>query len=544
MARLIISAPDGKRGILEITKPVTTVGRGNANDLVLNHTSVSRFHAVIKQEANGVVMIADRGSTNGVLVNGARIVAETALNPGDDLQIGAYGVKFESTAEGALRVEKVEVPSTVNEVLNAEALQGPATAVPGGSKEDLITQVKKLEREKYLLTVLYDAGKSLSAKLSIDDIAEQVAQLAFRIEGVERGFMMLFDENGEVQRQTEVRYRQKPKNDQGSSQPQISLSRSVLDLIRQQKQPILISDASADERFTGSESMKISGLQSAMCAPLLGKERLLGIFYVDNLEQTAAFTQEELNVFALVAAQAGAAIDSAITHEQLARQAVQRSALERFLSPDVVEMIAADPDNVRLGGANQVVTVLFSDIRGFTTISERLPPEKVVEILNEYFTRVTDVIFDNGGMLDKYLGDGAMAVFGAPISKGNDAANAVRAGIEIQRLVLQLNVDSVARKWPELRVGVGINTGIVTAGNIGSPRRLDYTVVGDTVNVAARLMANAAGWQVLISESTAKTLGPEIQLEPLAPLSVKGKSQPLSVFSVHWAEDKKTASGR
>jgi adenylate cyclase len=543
MARLIISAPDGKRGILEITKPVTTVGRGNANDLVLNHTSVSRFHAVIKMEPNGAVLIADRGSTNGVLVNGGRIVEETALVSGDELQIGAYGVRFENTAEGALRVEKVEVPSTVNEVLNAEALQGPATHIPQGSNEDLIAQVKKLEREKYLLTVLYDAGKSLSAKLSIDDIAEQVANLAFRIEGVERGFMMLFDENGEVQRQTEVRYRQKPKSAQDAA-PQISLSRSVLDLIKAQKQPILISDASADERFTGSESMKISGLQSAMCAPLLGKDRLLGIFYVDNLEQTAAFTQEELNVFALVAAQAGAAIDSAITHEQLARQAVQRSALERFLSPDVVEMIAADPDNVRLGGANQVVTVLFSDIRGFTTISEKLPPEKVVEILNEYFTRVTDVIFDNGGMLDKYLGDGAMAVFGAPISKGNDALNAVRAGIEIQRLVLQLNVDSVARKWPELRVGVGINTGIVTAGNIGSPRRLDYTVVGDTVNVAARLMANAAGWQVLISESTAQTLGPEIQLEPLAPLSVKGKSQPLSVFSVHWAENKKTASGR
>ena len=545
MARLIISAPDGKRGILEISKPVITVGRGNANDLVLNHTSVSRLHAVIKLEADGSVLIADRGSTNGVLVNGTRISQETPLESGAEVQIGAYGLKYETFADGALRVEKVEVPSTVNEVLHAVVLQkGAPTDTPVGSKDDLVAQIKRLEREKYLLTVLYDAGKSLSAKLSIDDIAEQVAQLAFRIEGVERGFMMLFDERGEVQRQTEVRYRHQPKAAQNAAQPQISLSRSVLELIKTEKQPILIADASADERFTGSESMKISGLQSAMCAPLLGKERLLGIFYVDNLEQTAAFTQEELNVFALVAAQAAAAIDSAITHELLARQAVQRSALERFLSPDVVEMIAADPGNVRLGGANQVVTVLFTDVRGFTTISEKLPPEKVVEILNEYFTRVTDVIFDNGGMLDKYLGDGAMAVFGAPISKGNDAANAVRAGIEIQRLVLQLNLDSAARKWPELRVGIGVNTGIVTAGNIGSPRRLDYTVVGDTVNVAARLMANAAGWQVLISDSTAQALGPEFQIEPLAPLSVKGKSQPISVFSVPWVENtKKAASG-
>ena len=538
MARLIISAPDGKRGILEITKPVLTVGRGSGNDLVLDHSSVSRLHAVLKVEADGSVVIADRGSTNGVLVNSERIPGEAKLANGDELVIGAYGLKFEHTAEGALRVEKVEVPSTVNDVLRApvkyETPHAPdATA---GSVDDLLAQVRKLEREKYLLTVLYDAGKALSARLSVDDIAEQVMALAFRIEGVQRGFMMLFDERGGVQRQTEVRYRVQPT----TAQPQISLSRSVLDLIKQQKQPILVSDASADERFTGSESMKISGLQSAMCAPLLGKERLLGIFYVDNLQATAAFTQEELNVFALVAAQAAAAIDSAVTHEALAKQAVQRSALERFLSPDVVEMIAANP-NVRLGGSNQVVTVLFSDIRGFTTMSEKLPPEKVVEILNEYFTRVTDVIFDNGGMLDKYLGDGVMAVFGAPISKGNDAANAVRAGIEIQKLVLQLNLDSKARQWPELRVGVGINTGIVTAGNIGSPRRIDYTVVGDTVNVASRLMSNAAGWQILISESTAQSLGPEIPLEPLAPLQVKGKSQPLSVFSVQWAAQKASA---
>src|SRR5258708_2440770 len=123
MARLIISAPDGKRGILEINKPVITVGRGNANDLVLNHASVSRLHAVIKRESDGAVLIADRGSTNGVLVNGVRIAVDTPLENGAEVLIGAYGLKYETFADNALRVEKVEVPSTVNEVLNAEALQ-------------------------------------------------------------------------------------------------------------------------------------------------------------------------------------------------------------------------------------------------------------------------------------------------------------------------------------------------------------------------------------------------------------------------------------
>jgi len=395
--------------------------------------------------------------------------------------------------------------------------------------------LEKLERENYLLRMLYDAGKALHAKLSIDDIAAEVMGLAFRVEGVERGFIMLFDEKGDVTRQTEVRYRVAP----GKEQPQIILSRSVLERMKTELQPILITDLSADERFRASESMMISGLRSAICAPLIARNRLAGVLYVDNLNKTAAFTQDELDVLTVVAAQAATAIDSAHTHAELAEHAMQRSALERFLAPEVVEMIAANPQEVKLGGASQKVTILFADIRNFTSLSELLPPEKIVEVLNEYFTRVTDVIFDYGGTLDKYLGDGVMAVFGAPISKGNDASSAVRSAIAIQRLVSELNRDTSARNWPRLGVGIGVNTGVVTAGNIGSPRRLDYTVIGDPVNVASRLADHAGSGQTLISEETARDLGPapEFKLDRLAPLQVKGKSQPLSVFSVDSGQD-------
>jgi adenylate cyclase len=169
-------------------------------------------------------------------------------------------------------------------------------------------------------------------------------------------------------------------------------------------------------------------------------------------------------------------------------------------------------------------------------MSESLEPSRVVEILNEYFTRVTEVIFDCGGMLDKYIGDAVMAVFGAPISKGRDAANSVHAAIQIQRLLIELNRDATARQWPELRVGIGINSGIVTAGNIGSPRCLDYTVVGDAVNIASRLMSNAAGGQILISHSTASETGDEFHLTHLPALRVKGRSEPVEIFGVNWEE--------
>src|SRR5947209_3795325 len=533
MSRLIISSPDGMRGILELHKPVITIGRGNANDLVLNDSSVSRLHAVVKLTGDSI-MIADRGSTNGVVLNGERISDETELKNGDIAVLGSYELRLEHVDSKDLLVRKADIPSTLNQIIRGG---GERIVLPERIKlsdsalTDLVNKIKKLERENYLLTVLYDAGKALNTKLSIDDISEQVISLSFRIQGVERGFVMIFNEAGEVSRQSEVRYR----NPQNSANQPIILSSSVLELIRKEQQPILIEDVSSDERFRGSESIRISGLRSAMCAPLLGTNRLFGIVYVDNLEKSSAFTQEELNIFALIAAQAGSAIDNAMSHQKIAQQALQRSALERFLSPEVAEMVVANPD-IRLGGVNQKVTVMFADIRGFTPMSEKLEPEVVVEILNECFTRVTDVIFDYGGTLDKYIGDAVMAVFGAPISKGNDAANAVNAAIQIQRLLIELNRDAASRRWPELRVGIGINTGIVTAGNIGSPRRLDYTVIGDTVNTASRLMSNAAGDQILISQSTAGELGTGFDIKSLPPLMVKGRSEPVKIFDVKWGE--------
>ncbi|HEX3586151.1 MAG TPA: adenylate/guanylate cyclase domain-containing protein [Candidatus Angelobacter sp.] len=535
MARLIISSPDGKNGILELNKPVITVGRGNANDLVLNDSSVSRFHAVIKLRDNSI-FVADRGSTNGIVLNDTKINKEAELKDGDVALVGRYRLRLENVDEKGIQVRRGEWPSTLNNIMRdrtAQAQLPRSSDVPSDGPPDMATRVKKLERENYLLTVLYEAGKALNAKLELEDICEQVISLACLIEGVERGFVMLFNERGDVMRQSEVRYREPASSEKG---PQIILSQSVLELIRKERQPILIEDVSADERFRGSESLKISGLRSAMCAPLVGKEQLFGVLYVDNLERPAAFTQDELNVFALVAAQAGAAVDNAMAHEKIAQQSLQRSALERFLSPEVVEMVVANPD-IRLGGVNQEVTVMFADIRGFTTMSEAMEPGRVVEILNEYFTRVTDVIFDNGGTLDKYIGDAVMAVFGAPISKGNDAAAAVNSAIQIQRLLVELNRDAAARDWPELRVGIGINTGSAIAGNIGSPRRLDYTVVGDAVNTAQRLMTNAAGGQVLISESTARKMGKTFDLERLPELKVKGRSEAVPVFSVNWVEE-------
>src|SRR5215471_3018056 len=207
MSRLIISSPDGKKGILELNKPVITIGRGNANDLVLNDSSVSRFHAVVKLN-NNTVVIADRGSTNGVVLNGARIAHETELKNGDIAVLGSYNLRLEHVDDKSFVVRKSQIPSTIEHIIRADRILTPdKIRAPDNALADLAQRIKKLERENYLLTVLYDAGQALNGKLSVDDISEQVIALAFRIEGVERGFVMLFDESGKVLRQGEFRYR-------------------------------------------------------------------------------------------------------------------------------------------------------------------------------------------------------------------------------------------------------------------------------------------------------------------------------------------------
>ena len=324
MARLIISSPDGVIGILELTKPVVTIGRGSANDLVLDDDSVSRFHAVLKQE-NGDILVADRGSTNGVVVNGTPISAETALRHGDRVKVGIYQLKLESTDVGALVMSKAEIPSPVRDVLEGRGgeLGARAAEAPAGTSAEMAERIRRLEREKYLLAVLYDAGKALNSTLSLDDLEGHVMSLAFRIEGVDRGFMMFFDAAGEVSRQTAVRYcsgarsgafrdaRENPdRRRPPKEQPRIILGRSILERLRQEKAPILIADAAADDRFQASDSVKIWGLRSAMCAPLVESGRLLGLLYVDNLEKKAAFGEDELNVLALVATQAASALAS------------------------------------------------------------------------------------------------------------------------------------------------------------------------------------------------------------------------------------------
>src|SRR5712692_2917397 len=536
MPRFVITDPNGQTQIFEIDGSTLSIGRADSNDLVLNHPSVSRHHARLTVLPGDTVLLIDLGSLNGTYVNGQQIQEHT-ITDRDRAYVGMYELKYQTGTEGDLHVEAgaqagQEVTGLVSPQMLSAALRAQAerdAAAPQSAAERL----KALERENNLLKLLLGVGKTLSSVLTPEAVLQRVMELVFQMENVERGFVMLHDDDKRAFKPAVLLYRdEKLKSDPR----QVVLSKTIVDRVMTERLPLLIHDVAGDERFAASASLRLAGIRSAMCAPLIYKDKVFGLFYVDCLTKPYAFSKEELNIFSVVAAEAAISFDNARSHEELSQRAIERQALERFLNSAIVEKILANPDQVHLGGENQLATILFADIRGFTRMSEKMEPQEVVELLNEFFTEMTDLIFENGGTLDKYLGDGVVAVFGAPIAKPDDALRSVKTAVEMQCALERLNNVWMARGQRPLRMGIGVNTGQVTAGNIGSTRRMDYTVIGDSVNVAARLCAHAAGGQILISESTFRGLDGSYPYKKLEPIRVKGKELPVETYEILWAE--------
>jgi adenylate cyclase len=544
MPRLIIERPGAQPRLYELREgSIIHIGRAASNDITLPHSSISRSHALI-ESTHDTWVVTDQHSANGVLVNGVR-VDRAELNSGDVIGLGDIKLRFENMSTGTVVAKaSPELASHLTQIIDRESVarlldrsQPKPPSEWTDSRIDIDARVEFLRRENRLLTLLYQVSRALGDKTTVEDVTQCVLDLVLQIDGAERGYAMLLTEDslresgaathGYTFLPAIIRYRQAPR----SASPQVALSRAIIHQVMESKGPLLVMDAKEDVRFSASHSIAISGTQSAMCAPLASRDRLYGLLYVDNLSKRGTFTPEDLEVFAVIAAQAGLVIDRVLAKSEVKRQGVQLSALERFLSPAISKKIAAEAADIRLGGESQRITLLFADVRGFTTMAEKMKPREAVEVLNEFFARMTNVIFKHEGTLDKYLGDGLMALFGAPFALQNDAEAAVRAAADMQRSLSQLN-DSSGRA--PLHIGIGIHTGEAVVGFLGTERRMDYTAIGDTVNVASRLTSQAGPGQIVISAATYAHLCREIPCSRLPAMKLKGRAEPIDVHEVLW----------
>jgi len=213
------------------------------------------------------------------------------------------------------------------------------------------------------------------------------------------------------------------------------------------------------------------------------------------------------------------------------KEAIKR-AFTRYVAREVVEEILKNPESLVLSGQRRDVTVLFCDVRGFTPLAERLNPEEVVLLLNEFYNLMIETTFKYDGTLDKFLGDGVMCIFGAPIARPDHAIQAVRTAIDMQAGIAELSARFVREGRTPIAVGIGVSAGEVVAGTVGSEDRMEYTAIGDSVNLAARLESNAKPGQILISERTFEMVKDQISATAMGAIRVKGKEEEVGVYEV------------
>jgi adenylate cyclase len=510
MPLLKITDASGRQSEHTLAPKLTcNIGRAPDNQIVLDDPRASRHHAHIQAADDGSFAIIDgvyvngqiNRSANKIFINGEQKF-EHVLKNGDRVTIGASTIKFEQPKEERTAdlsyddkpLGHTQVLMSAKDVLSTVLKQQTADTgqLPVAGRDKVLEQ---LQRKANILAELYEMSKALGSGFDLDRIFKMATDIIFRSTPADR-----------------------------------VITRKVM----KERVALLSQDAAAEEQFAGVDSIVSQGVRSTICAPLFTEAGVHGALYADRLDPFSAFKPDDLELISAVAAQTAIAVENVRAHERLAKEEVARANYSRFLPEYVVTQMLENPESFKLGGVTQTITILFADIRGFTRISEHAEPEKIVDLLNRYFSAMTDIIFAHGGTLDKYLGDGLMALFGAPTTTPKDAANALAAAVAMQRRMISINAELREDGFQEIGIGIGLHTGEVTVGYIGSERRSEYTAIGDAVNTASRLESNAKGGQILVSEATAKAAKSRYELTPREAINVKNREQPVPLFDVQW----------
>jgi adenylate cyclase len=517
MAKIIVIGNDQRREF-ELGA-VSTVGRHPDNTIQILDRIVSKEHAQILKQPDGRFLFRDLGSLNGSFLKGDRL-SEKILADGDEITLGATKLQFrEKSAQEAL-LQKVTIAPKVSETMVRQRL-------PTGAREFLpekeIADVEVLRRDYEKLRLAHELGRSIGLEVNLDVLLEKIIMKAFDLLPADRGVILLM-ENG-------VPNPRIAKTRDGKNE-QIVLSKSILNEVVQNKASVLSSDATMDSRFSGAHSVIMQGIRSTMTVPLIHHDALLGIMHLDSMIATNAFVEKDLQLFSSVASQAAAAIHNSNLARQIEQEAKTRAQFQRLLSPNLVDQVVKGRLQLEKGGALSEVTMLFSDIRGFTAMSEKRAPQDIVRLLNEYFELMVDVLFRYEGTLDKFVGDEIVALFGAPVGMPQAELKAIQCALDMKRALAEFNNTRLAEGQEEIRIGIGINTGLVVTGAIGSSRALQYTAIGDAVNLASRLCSLAQAGEIIISDATYEKVKNEVAVAPMAPTRVKGKSDELRVHRV------------
>jgi adenylate cyclase len=503
---------------LMLPKQSTMVGRSPEADMVLPFPQISRLHARIYRQGEQY-FIEDNNSVNGTFVND-KPVKTHLLRDGDVIRLGAVTVGFRNPASARIHLSD-EYLTDANMTISVPITQFALTARK--------TAPLQQRDPREMVQVIFNAAKALVGSLDLDAVLSGVMDLVFEYLKADRGFLMLYDEEqGQL-----VPYVIKQRKPGGKSDKPINFSRTIVNKVFEEGVAIVTANAMSDSRFGSQESIVMQQIRSCMCVPLWDEKKIIGIIYVDCQIFESFFQERDLDLLSTIAIISAIAIGQSRLNQAMAQAKRIRERLERYHSPSVVNRIIGAGEDASLRTEEREITVLFADLVGFTPMTEHLDPTEVARILNCFFTAVTEVIFQNEGTLDKYIGDAVMAVFGVPFSQPDHAVRAVKSAMEMFRALEEINASGELPNRLQMRIGV--NSGRVVAGDIGSEKRVDYTVLGSTVNIASRIESSVAkSGDIVIGEATKALVGDRFPTECLGAMPLRGVTAPITLYRILW----------
>jgi adenylate cyclase len=484
--RITFEDPSGKKEELVTDAAVVLIGRGLApgpGRLGLKDVKVSSQHARLSVE-NGECWIEDLDSTNGTWVGKAKIKTRTRVGAGVVIRVGQTSICVE------------DLPPPTKPVLPACPASEPGAGKPdevveaGQSLPDLLLAGADLEAARFRLSAAYDLLESMGEIDHLEGMATALLDhllRAFPRAGRGGHSGLLLGENL-------ILRAFRPEDEPPTCS--LSLARQV----SAEKRGCLwrIDESAGDS----SASLLQAGIRSAMYAPLVYKGEVLGVLYLDASSPKAMFDKDDLRLMQIMATQAAMSIKNLYLQQTMQRESIVKARLLAQFPKTIAERLAKQPGRLAvLSERVDAVTVLFSDVRGFTKMASTMDPDRVVQMLNDMFHDLTPLVLKANGTVDKYIGDAVLAVFGSPDPDDRQWEHAVQAALEMQEAMNRLT-ESRWQGRPPFRIGIGIHTGPVIHGFIGAPERQEYTVIGNTINVASRYCSGAGPGEILISPAT------------------------------------------
>lgn len=537
----------------------TRIGRHPDSTLQLLDRLISKDHAEISLTEEGLYELRDVGSRNGTLLNGDPVLTPKILADGDELTLGNHVLRYydedlyvdphesldKSSRESLERLSSDSNPRQLDKVLAGDRfIPSSKDAIPPLGNQDMPTasirkrmgepflhesQIKseeRLRKDYEKLRAAAELAEEAAQASNLDALLNIIIDKAFALFKADRIAILLRDDvQSPMRTRVAVTKGHKPIHN-------FKISATLLDEVILDKSAVLSGDALSDQRFSGADSIIVDNVRSTMCVPLIVADEVMGVINLDTQFMTGVFTEKDLTILTGFARQAAFLLQQGLMFEKDRQNAVIRNNLRRIISPHLVDDVMSGKFELQKSGRRINSTVLFADIRGFSHMTEQNEPETIVNMLNDFFEKMVACVFRHDGALDKFVGDEVMAVWGLGVPIEDHAAQAVLCAIEMMEAVDELNRQRESMMQPCFKIGIGIASGMMIAGYMGSTQAMSYTVIGDTVNLGARLCAAAQPGEILINGDAWKGLNGRAEGMGLPPIMVKGKRDPVEVYRI------------